>query len=73
MTPDRLSKCLSIIRWTPSTLARCLGCDVSLVNAWLNDREEIPVKAGAWIETLATIHEKAEMLKPVGLKGKRFS
>lgn len=72
MTPARLSECLSIIRWTPDTLAQALGCDVSIVNAWLDDLDEIPMKTGSWIETLATIHAQAEALKPVGLKGKRF-
>lgn len=72
MTPDRLSECLAIIRWTPDTLARALGCDVSLVNAWLDDLDEIPMKAGAWIETMTTVHQVAETQKPTGLKGKRF-
>jgi hypothetical protein len=72
MTPTRLSECLTIIRWTPATLAGSLGCHVSLVNAWLEELEEIPPKASAWIETLATTHQAAEAMKPVGLKGKRF-
>jgi hypothetical protein len=71
MTPDRLSHCLSIIRWTPDTLAQALGCYVSLVHAWLDDLEEVPMKTGAWIETLATTHAAAESLKPLGMKGKR--
>lgn len=72
MTPARLDECLTVIRWTPeTTLARAFGCDVSLIHAWLNDIEEIPVKAGAWIEVLAQAHEAAEAVKPRGLKGKR--
>ncbi|WP_274627576.1 hypothetical protein [Arvimicrobium flavum] len=71
MTPDRLSECLSIIRWTPDTLARALKCDVSLVEAWLGDTEEIPPKAGAWLEALAITHAATEALKPAGLKGRR--
>lgn len=71
MSPERLSECLSIIRWTPDVLALALGCDVSLVNAWLDDLDKVPMKAGAWIETLATVHAAAERQKPVALKHKR--
>ena len=71
MTPERLAECLSIVRWAPDTLAQALGCDMSLVKAWLDDLEEIPMKTGAWIETLATVHQVAEAQKPVSLKGKR--
>lgn len=70
MTPERLDECLSIIRWSPDTLARCFGCDVSLVDAWLSGEVEIPMKAGAWIKVLAESHEAAETLKPKSLKGK---
>jgi hypothetical protein len=72
MTPERLDECLSIIRWTPETLARCFECDVSLVEAWLSDETEIPPKAAAWIETVAAHMEIAETLKPKSLKGKLF-
>ena len=72
MTPNRLEDCLAIIRWTPDTLARALECDVSLVNAWLDDQEEMPAKTGAWIQTIAQFMEAAEGVKPKGLKGKRF-
>lgn len=72
MTPERLDECLSLIRWSPDTLARCFGCDVSLVEAWLSGEVEIPMKAGAWIKVLAEAHEAAETLKPKSLKGKRF-
>ncbi len=71
MTPERLSECLSIIRWTPDTLAQALECDMSLVYAWLKDLEEIPLKAGAWIETLATVHIAAEREKPASLGGRK--
>ncbi|KQZ80890.1 hypothetical protein ASD64_11400 [Mesorhizobium sp. Root157] len=71
MTPNRLEDCLAIIRWTPDTLAQALGCDVLLVNAWLDDLEEIPTKTGAWIETIARFMEAAEQVKPVGLMAKR--
>lgn len=71
MTPERLEECLSIVRWPPATLAEALGCDVSLIHAWLNGLEPVPIKTSAWIETLATTHTAAEKLKPVGIKGKR--
>lgn len=47
MTPERLDECLSIIRWSPDTLARCFECDVSLIEAWLTGEIEIPSKAAA--------------------------
>jgi len=70
--PARLDQCLSIIRWSPDTLARCFGCDLSLIGAWLDGELDIPPKAAAWIETVAMHMEAAEGLKPKGLKGKRF-
>lgn len=73
MTPNRLEDCLTVIRWSPDTLARALECDVSLVEAWLDDLEEIPAKTAAWIEVLALFHEKAELVRPIGLKGKKAS
>lgn len=72
MTPERLDECLSIIRWSPDTLARALECHVSLVDAWLSGEMEIPIKTSAWIETLTVAHAAAEAVKPVGLKGKKF-
>jgi hypothetical protein len=72
MTPERLDECLSIIRWSPDTLAECFGCDASLIEAWLSGEMEMPAKASAWIETVAAHMEAAETLKPTGLKGKRF-
>lgn len=72
MTPERLDECLSIVRWTPDTLARCFGCDVSLIDAWMTGESEIPPKAAAWIEVVAQLMEAADGLKPKGLKGKRF-
>ena len=71
MTPARLVECLKILRWHTETLAEALGCDESLVNAWVLDLDEIPVKAGAWIDALTTAHAAAETLKPTGLRGKK--
>lgn len=72
MTPGRLDECLSLIRWSPDTLARALECDVSLVEVWLSGELEIPPKAAAWIETVAMHMEAAEAIKPKGLKRKRI-
>lgn len=71
MTPERLERCLSVIRWTPNALARYFGCDVSLVQAWLDGQAKIPADVGSWVEAVAQAHEAAEVLKPQGLKGKR--
>ena len=72
MSPDRLDECLSVLRWSPDTLAGALECDASVVGAWLFGEAEIPPKAAAWIETLASYHQAAEDLKPKSLKGKRW-
>jgi len=72
MTPERLDECLSILRWSSETLARCFECDFSLIEAWLDGDAEIPPKAAAWIEMVAANMEVAETMKPKGLKGKRY-
>lgn len=72
MTPTRLVECLTVIRWTSLDLAEALECDVSLVEAWLEGLEDIPVKTAAWIETMAKVHAVAEAEKPRSLRGKRF-
>ena len=71
MTPARLVECLEILRWPTETLAEALGCDESLIEAWVLGLEEIPPKAGAWVESLTVAHAAAETLKPTGLRGKR--
>jgi hypothetical protein len=72
MTPADLDTALSDIRWTPDILARAIGCEVSLVHAWLDGNAEIPLKAGVWIAVLAEHHRAMEDEKPKGFKGKRF-
>lgn len=72
MTPARLVECLEILRWANETLSEALGCDEGLVEAWVLGLEEIPPKAGAWVEALTVAHAAAETLKPTGLKGKRY-
>ena len=72
MSPDRLEKCLSIIRWAPETLAHALECDVSLIDAWRAGTAEMPSRTAAWIEALAALHEEAETIRPKSHKGKSF-
>lgn len=71
MTPDALQHCLYEIGWTPDVLARKLECDVSLVDAWLSGEIEVPLKASAWLTTLAACHRAAEEGRPTSLKGKK--
>jgi len=71
MTPDRLVQCLEALHWSPDQLAEIFECDKGLVEAWVMGLEEIPPKAAAWIETLATLHEHMEADKPKSLRGKR--
>ena len=71
MTPETLQHYLNDIGWTPGILAKKLECHVSLVDAWLTGEAEIPLKAGAWITTLAACHRAAEEGRPVSLKGKK--
>lgn len=52
-------------------LARKLECHVSLVEAWLSGELEIPLKASAWLTTLAACHRAAEEGRPISLKGKK--
>lgn len=71
-TPANLEDALRDIRWTPDILARCFGCDVSLVHAWLDGNAEIPMKAAVWLKVLAVAHRGMEDEKPKSLQGKRY-
>jgi len=72
MTPAELSTCLRIIRWTPDTLADALECDISLILAWLEGVEPVPLKTKIWLKAMAQFHEEIEAERPKSLKGKRF-
>lgn len=72
MNSLQLKECLQIVRWSSDTLAEALGCDISLVLAWLENIEEIPIEVGAWFETLATAHNAAESVTPDSVRGKFF-
>jgi hypothetical protein len=70
MAPDRLAECLAIIPWSTGAIAEALDCHVSLIEAWLGGREEIPANAAAWIEAMITVHKAAEDDKLISLKRK---
>ncbi len=72
MTPDQIDSALHDIRWTPDILARALGCDVSLIHAWLDGNAEPPMKTEIWIRQLAEMHQAFEAIKPKTVKGKKF-
>lgn len=72
MTPARLKQCLTSIHWSPEALAEVLECDLSLVNAWLDGAQEVPIKTQAWLSTLALAHKSLEDGRPKSLKGKRY-
>lgn len=73
MTPARFNECLEQIHWSTETLAGILGCDESLTEAYSLGLEEVPMKLGAWLDTLAQVHGAAEVGRPTGLKGKRYT
>lgn len=73
MTPARLVECLELLHWSTETLAGVLECDDSLTEAWVMGLEEVPMKAGVWLEVLALAHEAADSGRPTSLKRKRHS
>jgi len=73
MTPTRFNQALEALHWDTDVLAGVLGCDQSLTEAYALGLAEVPVKLGAWLETLAQAHEALAGDMPVGLKGKRYS
>jgi hypothetical protein len=72
MPPTRLVECLKLLHWSTATLAEALECDEELVEAWVLGLEDIPMKAGVWIDVLARMHTAAEPQRPTSLKGKTF-
>lgn len=64
MTPERLTECLRLVRWTKDVLAEALDVPSELVTGWLAGTEQIPRKIGAWIEALCFVHEAAEETIP---------
>lgn len=64
MNPERMQECLTIIRWSPSTLALSLGIEGNLVDRWLNDAVPIPVSVASWLEALCFTHEASDLMRP---------
>ena len=64
MTPDRLSDCLRLVRWSKDVLAEAIDVPSERVAGWLAGTEEVPRKVGAWLEALCFVHEAAEATKP---------
>jgi hypothetical protein len=64
MTPERLTECLSTIRWNPNTLAEAMDVPAQAVDDWLSGREDIPRKVAAWLEALCFVHEAADETRP---------
>lgn len=48
-----------------------LECHVSLVEAWVSGRMEIPLKASAWLTTFTTCHRAAEKGRPTSVRVKK--
>lgn len=72
MSPSELDESLQQIRWTPDILARALGCEVSLIHAWLSGELEVPLKVGVWIKIVAEHHVAFEQTKPRWLRRRKF-
>jgi len=64
MTPERLTECLRVVRWSKDVVAESLDVPSDLVTGWLAGTEMIPRKVAAWIEALCFVHEAAEVTKP---------
>lgn len=73
MTPARFNECLEQLHWSTETLAGILECDESLAEAYSLGLADVPPKLGAWLDTLALVHEVSESGRPTGLKGKRYT
>ncbi len=69
MTPERCRECLKALRWTEMELASALQCDISLPKAWASGEVAVPAGVGAWLETMAQVHEG--LPPPLTWKGRR--
>jgi hypothetical protein len=72
MMPDELRNRLMDIRWTVETMADALGCDVEVVEAWLDGSDPIPPKTKVWINFLAMAHREADQGRPTTIRGKKL-
>ena len=57
MTPTRLNKCLTILRWSNITTASAFDVSPRTVRAWLSGRDPVPEKIAAWLEKMAAFFE----------------
>jgi hypothetical protein len=64
MHAKRMLECLKNIRWSPSTLAQSLQIKASMVEQWIEGREEIPISVGSWLEALCFTHEASDLMRP---------
>lgn len=64
MTPERLTECLRLVRWSKDVVAEALDVPSELVTGWLAGTEPIPRKVGAWVEALCFVHEAAQETIP---------
>jgi hypothetical protein len=64
MNPERMQECLTVIRWSPSTLALSLEIEGDLVERWLSDIVPIPVSVASWLEALCFTHEASDLMRP---------
>ena len=72
MNADRFNQALKSLHWPKETLAKMLGCDISLVDAYASGFVRPPPELSAWLEVLAQIHEDLADQMPVSLVGKRY-
>lgn len=64
MTPQRLSECLALIRWSPATLAEAMSLSPEVIDRWLEGSRPIPSRVASWTEALCFTHESADLLRP---------
>ncbi len=57
MTPTRLDKCLTVLRWSNTTAACTLNVSPRTIRAWLSGRDPVPEKIAVWLEKMARFHE----------------
>lgn len=57
MTPQRFVEALGHVHWTQKQVAQLLECELSLIEAWVAGKEQIPPAIGMWLEALAETHE----------------
>lgn len=72
MKPDEIQACLDTLRWSPQTLADALGCDLGLVQAWLDGADKIPPKTKVWLFVLSLSHTEADRERPKTIRGKKL-